>query len=50
MSIVPPMKCKRHLIPECPECKRVARLAHKKDRPHGPVSEFLMRHWYGAKR
>jgi hypothetical protein len=47
MTIVPPMKCKKHLIPECPECKKAP---PKKDKPHGPVSEHLMRHWYGAKR
>jgi hypothetical protein len=48
MTRVPPMKCKKHLIPGCPECEK--RLPTKKDKPHGPVSEHLMRHWYGAKR
>ena len=45
MTIVPPMKCKKHQIPECPECKKVA---PKKDKPHGTVSEHFMRHYYGA--
>jgi hypothetical protein len=47
MTKVPPMKCKKHLIPECPECKKAVA---KKPKPHGPVSEHFMRHWYGAKR
>lgn len=55
MTRVPPMKCIPHLIPECLECR--ARIAAKQKatgwqnpKPHGPVSEHLMRHWYGAKR
>lgn len=50
MTRVPPMKCKKHLIPDCPVCLKQGDPKSGTTKPHGPVSEHLMRHWYGAKR
>jgi len=53
LSKVPPMKCKKHLMPECIECKEQLRrknIGWQNPKPHGPVSEWFMRHFYGAKR
>jgi hypothetical protein len=60
MNSLPPLTCVPHGVPECPACKATPANGKKGDRtkpigwqnhkPHGPVSEHLMRHWYGAKK